>query len=57
MPEMRNVTVGVTDRVSAEILSGLSEGEKVIAGTQTASNHAARPQARPPGVPGLGGFR
>jgi macrolide-specific efflux system membrane fusion protein len=57
MQDTRNVTVGVTDRVTAEILSGLSEGENVIAGTQTASTRAARPQARPPGVPGLGGFR
>jgi macrolide-specific efflux system membrane fusion protein len=57
MQETRNVTVGVTDRVTAEIVSGLSEGERVIAGTQTASTRAARPQARPPGVPGLGGFR
>jgi macrolide-specific efflux system membrane fusion protein len=57
MQETRNVTVGVTDRVTAEILSGLSEGEQVIAGTQTASTRGARQQARPPGVPGLGGFR
>jgi macrolide-specific efflux system membrane fusion protein len=57
MQETRNVTVGVTDRVTAEILSGLSEGDNVVAGTQTASTRATRPQARPPGVPGLGGFR
>jgi macrolide-specific efflux system membrane fusion protein len=37
MQETRNVVVGVTDRVSAEIVSGLSEGETVIAGTATDS--------------------
>jgi macrolide-specific efflux system membrane fusion protein len=30
--EVRNVTTGVTDRVSTEIRSGLSQGEKVVAG-------------------------
>ena len=60
--ETRNVTVGVTNRVTAEILSGLNEGEKVIAGVETASTRAARPGragaiGAPPGVPGLGGFR
>jgi macrolide-specific efflux system membrane fusion protein len=34
--EVRDVTVGVTDRVNAAILSGLNEGEKVVAGMQTA---------------------
>lgn len=29
-PELRNVRVGVTDRVHAEILSGLREGERVL---------------------------
>jgi macrolide-specific efflux system membrane fusion protein len=65
--EVRNVTVGVTDRVNAAILSGLNEGEKVIAGMQTADAGAGtqRRQQQPngfrppgaPGVPGLGGFR
>jgi macrolide-specific efflux system membrane fusion protein len=61
--EVRNVTVGVTDRVNAAILSGLNEGEKVIAGVQTADAGAGtqRQQQRPgnfrPGIPGLGGFR
>src|SRR5882672_1219507 len=32
MQETRAVVVGVTDRVSAEIVSGLSEGEMVVAG-------------------------
>jgi membrane fusion protein, macrolide-specific efflux system len=61
--ETRNVSVGVTDRVTAEIISGLAEGENVIVGSQTASARAARPQGArpavlgaPPPVPG-GGFR
>jgi macrolide-specific efflux system membrane fusion protein len=33
--EIRNVQVGVTDRVNAEIVSGLSEGENVVVGTET----------------------
>jgi macrolide-specific efflux system membrane fusion protein len=28
----REVTVGVTSRVAAEVISGLSEGEQVVAG-------------------------
>src|SRR5258705_222507 len=37
MQETRNVVVGVTDRVGAEIVSGLSEGEMVVAGLATDS--------------------
>lgn len=58
--EIRNVTVGVTDRVNAQIVSGLAEGEQVIAGQEVAARTAARPAPRPPGlpgVPGAGGFR
>jgi macrolide-specific efflux system membrane fusion protein len=65
--EVRDVTVGVTDRVNAAILSGLNEGEKIIAGVQTADAGARRPQQqqqqRPgqfgaPGLPGrIGGIR
>ena len=36
MQETRSVQVGVTDRINAEIVSGLSEGEAVVAGTDTA---------------------
>lgn len=66
MHEVRNVTVGVTDRVNAAILSGLNEGEKVIAGMQVADAGAGtqRQQQRPAGLtppgglPGrIGGFR
>jgi macrolide-specific efflux system membrane fusion protein len=35
MQETRMVRVGVTDRVNAEIVSGLSEGERVVVGMQT----------------------
>jgi len=59
--EVRNVTVGTTDRVNAAILSGLNEGEKVIAGMQTADAGAGAPrrqqQGGPPGAPRIGGFR
>ncbi len=60
--EVRNVTVGTTDRVNAAILSGLNEGEKVIAGVQTADAANGTPrrpqQQQRPGVPGgFGGFR
>ena len=42
--ETRSVVVGVTDRVSAEIVSGLSEGEKVVAGeaSDTGASRAGR---------------
>ncbi len=62
--ETRNVMVGVSDRVTAQILSGLNEGERVVAGVQTANARPARPPGGAPrpaalGAPpqGLGGFR
>jgi len=36
--ETRNVVVGVSDRVTAEIVSGLAEGEKVVAGLASESD-------------------
>lgn len=36
MQETRTVQVGVTDRVNAEIVSGLADGESVVTGTDTA---------------------
>jgi len=59
MQEARDVTVGVTDRVVAEILTGVAEGEKVVAGTQSASARPARAGARAGGIgaPPVGGFR
>jgi macrolide-specific efflux system membrane fusion protein len=55
MQETRDVMVGVTDRVNAQIISGLAEGEKVVAGTQTAGGNTTRPQQRPAGLPVPGG--
>jgi macrolide-specific efflux system membrane fusion protein len=57
--ETRDVTVGVTDRVNAQIISGLEEGEQVIAGQEVATRATARaaPRPGPPGVPGVGAFR
>jgi macrolide-specific efflux system membrane fusion protein len=61
--EVRNVTIGVTDRVNAAVLSGLEDGEKVVSGMQDAEAGAARPRGgqpggfRPPGGFGFGGFR
>jgi macrolide-specific efflux system membrane fusion protein len=55
--EERAVTVGVSSRIAAEILSGLQTGEKVVAGiiqTQAAAAEAA-PTVRIPGVGGPGG--
>jgi macrolide-specific efflux system membrane fusion protein len=69
MHEVRDVTVGVTDRVNAAILSGLNEGEKVVAGMQVAGgdggtqrqqrpNGFGAPGGVPGGLPGrIGGFR
>ena len=39
--EERQVTVGVRDRVAAEILSGLQEGEQVVVGTRQDADRAA----------------
>jgi macrolide-specific efflux system membrane fusion protein len=38
MQETRKVQVGVTDRVNAEIVSGLAEGEDVVIGVQSSAN-------------------
>jgi len=42
MQEVRTVTVGTTDRVNAEIVSGLSEGEQVVAGMASDSDAPRR---------------
>ena len=61
--ETRSVMAGVTDRVNAQIISGLNEGESIIAGVQTADagNGAQRRQQQRPGgaggPAGLGGLR
>ena len=52
--QQREVVVGVTSRVAAEVISGLQEGEQVVAGIiQTADN--ASSNQRP--TPGFRGFR
>ena len=54
--EIRNVVVGITNRVDAEVVSGLTPGEKVIAGTQAATTvRTARP-AIAGGVAGASGL-
>ena len=40
----REVKVGVMNRVSAQILSGLEPGEKVVIGTKAPAAAAAQPQ-------------
>lgn len=57
--EERRVVVGVTSRIAAEIISGLEEGEQVVAGivqaAATATDTANTQGFRPGGFPG--GFR
>ncbi len=56
--ELRRVRVGVSNRVDAEIIDGLNEGETVIAGVRKVEAQRAQnaPQVRPGGG-GLRGFR
>ncbi len=42
--ETRTVTIGVTDRVAAEVRKGLSEGDRVITGSRSATAAAAARQ-------------
>jgi len=44
--EDREVKVGVTNRVSAEIVSGLKEGEKVVAGSKAQPDSGSRDRQR-----------
>lgn len=56
----RPVEVGITDRVSTEIVSGLSAGEKVVIPTAAPTANASAPSgfpAGPGGPPGGGGIR
>lgn len=47
--EAREIMVGVTSRISAQVLSGLQEGDRVVAGVmQPRTNGQALPQDRPP---------
>lgn len=53
--DVRNVVVGISNRVDAEIVSGLAPGEKVIAGTQApGAVKTSRPVTT--SLPGGGGF-
>ena len=56
--EERQIEVGVSNRVQVQVLSGLEEGEQVIAGvrqqsapTRAASGNALPPSGMPPGMP------
>ncbi len=48
--EPRQVTIGVTDRVSAEIRAGLAEGERVVLNERSAPAQQSQTQ-RPPRMP------
>ena len=54
--EDRAVVVGITNRVDAEIVSGLAPGEKVIAGTLAATPVKTARPATAGGTGGAGGF-
>ena len=55
--ERREITIGVTTRVSAEVLEGLSGGEQVIAGiVQERANSNGGPQQGGFGDGGGGGM-
>lgn len=53
--QQRDVVIGVMSRVSAEVLSGLQEGDQVVAGIIQSANAAQNTQQF--GPPGFGGFR
>jgi macrolide-specific efflux system membrane fusion protein len=56
--QVREVVIGTTSRVSAEVISGVQAGEQVIAGIiQTAAAAQAAQAPRPPGGFIPGGFR
>ncbi|HEY4635272.1 MAG TPA: hypothetical protein VIG92_01820, partial [Rhodospirillales bacterium] len=47
--EERDITVGITNRVSAQVLSGLEEGERVVVGAARQSKTGKeQPRTRPP---------
>jgi macrolide-specific efflux system membrane fusion protein len=54
--EDRAVMVGITNRVDAEIVSGLAPGEKVIAGILAAATVKTARPATAGGTAGAGGF-
>ncbi len=50
-PAVRKVQIGVNNNVTAEVLSGLKAGEKVIVGEGPPTEAAARPPGAPGGPP------
>lgn len=57
--EERQVTVGVSNRIHAEVISGLAQGERVVAGVREqekarseSSSNNRQPQSQIPGMPG-----
>ena len=55
--EVRDVVVGVTNRIQAEIVSGLVEGEKVIAGVRTPERPASGKSSQGEGGARNGGMQ
>ncbi len=54
--EERDVTIGISNRVHAEVLSGLKEGDRVIAGVREPERRPANPtQGTGLGQPNMGG--
>ncbi|NIM43467.1 MAG: efflux RND transporter periplasmic adaptor subunit [Hydrogenophaga sp.] len=55
--EEREVTIGISNRVHAEVLSGLKEGERVVAGTRETEprNNSSNQQGSPLGQQGMRG--
>jgi macrolide-specific efflux system membrane fusion protein len=43
---LRDVQVGVTNRIQAEILAGLSEGDKVVTGIRSAGGQRTSQEGR-----------
>lgn len=55
--ESREISIGLTSRVHAQVISGLREGDQVVAGIiQPGMNAGTQNQSGPP-MRGLGGFR
>jgi membrane fusion protein, macrolide-specific efflux system len=50
--EQREVVIGVTNRVSAEVLSGLEEGDRIVAGQRAPDAPRAGTARSPLGAPG-----
>ncbi len=55
--EEREVRVGVVNRIQAEIVSGLEEGERVVTGVRSSAPGAPTPHRPGRGMGGVGGAR